>query len=232
MSVRYTWVQWNHKKLTYDAVMLSAIVLYLIAFVVGSILGRAPDEQISMPIVLIRALGTCAILLLTLILCIGPAARLDRRFLPLLYNRRHLGVATFIIALLHGLIVLVWYHGFGVRNPILSIFVSTPRYASFTQFPFEIFGVVALVILFYMAATSHDFWLKNLSPRIWKSLHMLVYFAYALLMAHIILGALQLEKHPAYVILTAGGAVLFACAVVGFHFDHGSAILSGRPISW
>jgi hypothetical protein len=30
--------------------------------------------------------------MLTIILSIGPLCRLDRRFLPLLYNRRHFGV--------------------------------------------------------------------------------------------------------------------------------------------
>ena len=39
--------------------------------------------------------------MLTIILSIGPLARLDRRFLPLLYNRRHFGVLTFFVALLH-----------------------------------------------------------------------------------------------------------------------------------
>jgi len=39
---------------------------------------------------LIRGFGTARLLLLHVILCIGPLCRLDRRFLPLLYNRRHL----------------------------------------------------------------------------------------------------------------------------------------------
>ena len=36
--------------------------------------------------VLAGGLGTAALLLLHVILCIGPLCRLDRRFLPLLYN--------------------------------------------------------------------------------------------------------------------------------------------------
>jgi nitrite reductase/ring-hydroxylating ferredoxin subunit len=44
-----------------------------------------------------------------------------------------------------------------------------------------------------MAATSHDFWLHNLTAPVWKRLHMLVYAAYALLIAHVALGALQSE---------------------------------------
>jgi hypothetical protein len=33
------------------------------------------------------------------------------------------------------------------------------------------------VILFLMAATSHDFWLGFLTPPIWKALHMALYAA-------------------------------------------------------
>jgi hypothetical protein len=44
-----------------------------------------------------KTFGSCASLMLTVILSIGPITRLDRRFLPLLYNRRHLGVLTFLI---------------------------------------------------------------------------------------------------------------------------------------
>jgi methionine sulfoxide reductase heme-binding subunit len=49
------------------------------------------------------------------------------------------------------------------------------------------------MILFLMAATSHDFWLRNLTPPVWKTLHMLEYVAYALLVAHVTLGLLQSE---------------------------------------
>src|SRR5438477_559630 len=62
--------------------------------------------------------------------------------------------------------------------------------------PFQALGFFALVILFLMAATSHDFWLHNLSAPTWKRLHMMVYVAYALLVAHVALGALQSETSP------------------------------------
>ena len=58
-----------------------------------------------------------------------------------------------------------------------------------------------------MAATSHDFWLKNLSPRIWKSLHMLVYLAYILLIFHVALGALQNEKSLVLPVIIGIGAL-------------------------
>jgi sulfoxide reductase heme-binding subunit YedZ len=55
-----------------------------------------------------------------------------------------------------------------------------------------------------MAATSHDFWLANLSAPVWKTLHMLVYLAYALLVLHVTFGALQSEVSP---VLTGAMAI-------------------------
>jgi len=56
-----------------------------------------------------------------------------------------------------------------------------------------------------MAATSHDFWLRNLTPPVWKTLHMLVYGAYALLVAHVTLGLLQSETSPLLAVGTGVG---------------------------
>jgi nitrite reductase/ring-hydroxylating ferredoxin subunit len=64
-----------------------------------------------------------------------------------------------------------------------------------------------------MAATSHDFWLANLTAPVWKALHMLVYVAYALLIVHVGFGALQSETDPLLSILLAMGVVL----VLGLH---------------
>ena len=142
-----------------------------------------------------------------MILAIGPLARLDRRFLPLLYNRRHLGVTMFIVALGHAVFGIVQFHALGDVNPLVSLLVSNTRYESVSQFPFEALGLVALLILFAMAATSHDFWLANLTAPVWKSLHMLVYVAYALIVLHVALGVLQAERHPVLAALLGAGMV-------------------------
>ncbi|NRA29838.1 MAG: (2Fe-2S)-binding protein, partial [Parvularculaceae bacterium] len=72
-----------------------------------------PEGESFTPIqALITASGTLAFTLLTFILSIGPLARLTDRFKPFLYNRRHLGVTTFILGLMHAGLVLLWYHGF------------------------------------------------------------------------------------------------------------------------
>ena len=193
MSVQYGAISWNRQKKVYDLTLLSLLALYLGIFV-G--VGAWRNPSATAETLLIRALGTAAFLLLNVVLCIGPLSRLDRRFLPLLYNRRHLGVTTFLLGLAHGGFGLFQFHALGNVNPLVSLFISNPRYGSVADFPFQALGFFALIILFLMAATSHDFWLRNLSAPMWKRLHMLVYVAYALLVAHVTLGALQSETSP------------------------------------
>jgi methionine sulfoxide reductase heme-binding subunit len=191
MSARYSAIRWSRVKVVYDAVLLAGIALYLTVFLAaGSYNWLSPGSGRNQ-VLLLRALGSCALILLSLALCIGPLARLSPRLLPLLYNRRHLGVVTFLVALAHALLVLNHRYGFRRRNPLVAILTSNTNYDSWADFPFETLGLAALVVLFLMAATSHNFWQKNLSPTVWKALHMLVYPAYGLLVMHVTLGAVR-----------------------------------------
>lgn len=217
MSHGYKVVQWTPFKQRYDWALAFGVVVFLAAYIGAGLLG--PPAQQALPIQLaLRAFGAGAFALLTLILAIGPLARLSPRFLPLLYNRRHLGVTCFLLALVHAALVIVWYHGFSDANPFVSLLASNPRYASIQGFPFESLGLIALLILFVMAATSHDFWNTLLGPNMWKALHMLVYWAYGLVVAHIMLGAVQGEKSPVYAIVVGAGASL----VAGLHLFTGA----------
>jgi len=205
--VSYTWVQWNTHKRVYDAVLLLLIVVFIAVYLGVSAVTTPAGQATSPLILLIRATGSCAIVMLHLILAIGPLARLfPNRFAPLLYNRRHFGVTMFFVGLIHGGLVLLWYGSFGITDPITAMFTMNSRIDSWVGFPFEWFGILALTILFFMAATSHDFWLKNLSPRCWKTLHMGVYVAYASLVLHVSLGAIQAERSVVYPLLIGGGA--------------------------
>jgi nitrite reductase/ring-hydroxylating ferredoxin subunit/DMSO/TMAO reductase YedYZ heme-binding membrane subunit len=212
MSVAYRPIQWTAFKKRYDAVLAGGIIAYLAAFVLVSKLVSRGDERISDEVLVMRASATGAFVLLHVILSVGPLARLNKKFLPLLYNRRHLGVATFALAALHVVLAIGFYHGFGVLSPLRSVLTSNTQYRSISAFPFEIFGLFAFAILFLMAATSHDFWLKNLTPRVWKVLHMLVYPAWAALVLHVLLGALQTERSMVYPVLLSSG-VLWICAL-------------------
>lgn len=217
MSLHFQPVLWNRNKYVYDAFLLAGIVLYILLFMELTPLLTKHAQPINTPILRMRAFGSCAFLMLTLILCIGPLARLDPRFLPLLYNRRHFGVMCFFVALAHASFVLGWYHAFSPTDPWVSVLSSNSAFRSFSGFPFELLGVLALVVLFVMAATSHDFWLRFLSPPVWKAMHMAVYVAYGAVVMHITLGLLQTESHPVYPILTG----LCLVTVVGLHLAAG-----------
>ncbi len=210
MGVEYRAVQWNRQKRVYDLVLVGGVGLFLISF---GLLSKILFPYVTDEILLMRAFGTAAFLLLHIILCIGPLCRLNPKFLPLLYNRRHAGVTMCSLALVHAALVILTYHAGGDTNPILGIFVSTPVTGPFAGVPFQPFGFFALAILFLMAATSHDFWLANLSAPVWKSLHMLVYIAYGFLVLHVTFGILQSEVSPVYVTAVAIGFTL----VLGLH---------------
>jgi len=210
MSIRYQAVQWNRQKRLYDLVLVGAVAAYLFTF---TALTEWLFPFVTEEILLMRALGTAAFLLLHVILCLGPLCRLHPKFLPLLYNRRHAGVTLFLLALLHAVLVVATYYAGGDANPILGIFVSRHFAATAGSVPFEAFGFFALVILFLMAATSHDFWLANLGAPVWKALHLLVYAAYALLILHVTFGALQAETSPVGTSLLAAGLA----TVLGLH---------------
>ncbi len=159
MSVSYRPVIWNRNKWVYDGALIAFVVAYIVLFIeyAPGLLDVRPSER---SILQMRAFGTCAFLMLTMILCIGPLARLDRRFLPLLYNRRHFGVMMFCVALGHVLHVKDWYFAFNPNiDPYVAMLGANTAFASWYGFPFESLGVLAFVILFFMAATSHDFWL-------------------------------------------------------------------------
>jgi nitrite reductase/ring-hydroxylating ferredoxin subunit/DMSO/TMAO reductase YedYZ heme-binding membrane subunit len=210
MSVAYVAVQWNRQKKLYDAVLIGGVAVYLVLF---AAITQTLFPYVTAEILLMRAFGTAALLLLHIILCIGPLCRLNPRFLPLLYNRRHAGVTTFLLGLVHAVLVILTYQAGGDTNPFLGIFKGGPAGGPVAGVPFEVFGFFALIILFLMAATSHDFWLANLSAPVWKTLHMMVYVAYALLVLHVTFGILQGEGNPVYVVVMGAGLFL----ILGLH---------------
>ncbi len=210
MSEKYAAISWNRQKKIYDGVLWSGVAGYLLLFIaLGSIF--QPDATIET--LLIRGFGTCAFLLLHIVLMIGPLCRLSPRFLPLLYNRRHLGVTTFFVGAAHAGFSIFQFHALGSVNPFVSILVSNTRFTSLADFPFQVLGLIALIILFLMAVTSHDFWLNNLTAPVWKTLHTLVYVAYALLVGHVVLGVLQSETSSIFAVSLGFGLIL----VIGLH---------------
>src|SRR5262245_34212368 len=123
MGVQYISVQWNRQKKLYDGVLVGCVAAYLVVF---GVVTKVLFPYVTDEIMLARAFGTAAFLLLHVILCIGPLCRLDSRFLPLLYNRRHAGVTMFVLALAHAVVGVLTYQAGGDTNPFVGIFTSTP----------------------------------------------------------------------------------------------------------
>jgi nitrite reductase/ring-hydroxylating ferredoxin subunit/DMSO/TMAO reductase YedYZ heme-binding membrane subunit len=227
----YQAVGWNRQKRIYDLILWLGILLYLAGFVV---VGLLLHPNVTAETLLIRGLATAAFLLLHIILSIGPLCRLNERFLPLLYNRRHMGVSMFLLALGHGVLSTIQFHSLGDVNPLVSILIGNTDYGSLPDFPFQPPGLLALIILFLMAATSHDFWLSNLSAPVWKALHMLVYIAYALIVLHVVYGVLQAETSPVLSGLMGLGLawVLGLHVVAAFREKPTDRILSAMSDGW
>ncbi|MBS7791637.1 ferric reductase-like transmembrane domain-containing protein [Roseococcus sp. SDR] len=206
MSHRFVPVGWTRSKILYDAALLGGVAAYLVAYVrLAPLLGATPLDDQSLRM---RAFGSGAFLLLTLALAIGPLARLDPRFLPLLYNRRHLGVVTCLLALAHAAEVLGWHFAFSPTPGAVALLTTEPG-----ALPFIAFGLLALCVLILLAATSHDFWLAFLGPGLWKGLHQLIYLAYAAVVAHLAFGRLQ-DPGALPLALLLGLAV---CALLALH---------------
>jgi nitrite reductase/ring-hydroxylating ferredoxin subunit len=97
---------------------------------------------------------------------------------------------------------------FAVQNALPSLYDELTKvsdYGKFIGFPFKALGLLALLILLLMAATSHDFWLAFLTPPVWKSLHMGLYVAYGLVVMHVALGVMQYDRNPLIPAMLAGG---------------------------
>jgi sulfoxide reductase heme-binding subunit YedZ len=225
MSTSYQAVGWNRQKKIYDWIIFSFCIFYIAVFA-GLTLVFNP--QVTFETLLIRSTSTLAVLLLTLILSIGPLCRINKKFLPLLYNRRHLGVTMFVVALVHGSFSILQFHALGNTHPLVSLFTSNTHYGSLVDFPFQALGFFALLILFLMAITSHDFWLHNLSPRIWKTLHMFVYLAYFLIIMHVMLGVIQYETSPVFVLILITGSF----SIISLHLVVGTRELKKDRIKY
>jgi nitrite reductase/ring-hydroxylating ferredoxin subunit/DMSO/TMAO reductase YedYZ heme-binding membrane subunit len=208
MSATYKPVGWTRTKLVYDGVLIVGICLYIIGYMRLAPSARPSALLLDEASLLIRAFGTCAFILLSLVLCIGPLVRLDPRFVPLLYNRRHFGVITCVVAAAHLMAVLDWYLAFSPLDPWVALFAVDSSFGALRGLPYIPFGIAAFAILLLLAATSHDFWLNFLTPPVWKALHMSIYAAYGLVVVHVAFGALQDARGAAIPMLICGSAVI------------------------
>jgi nitrite reductase/ring-hydroxylating ferredoxin subunit len=121
------------------------------------------------------------------------------------------------VALTHATAVLGWHFAYSPTPALIALLSSEPGLGQVPGLPYIPFGIAALLVLVLLAATSHDFWLAFLTPPVWKALHMALYPAYALVVAHVGLGYLQAATNP----VLAGCVVLSCATLVGLHLAAG-----------
>jgi nitrite reductase/ring-hydroxylating ferredoxin subunit/DMSO/TMAO reductase YedYZ heme-binding membrane subunit len=141
--------------------------------------GRALFGKPDLDVFLVEAAAILTFLLLSAAISLGPLARLWRPATRFIYNRRHLGVTTWALAVFHASLVMHYGNRWKPAN-LLEVLPGQ----TFLRIPFTLFGVGALAILTAMALTSWDYFLHAWSPPCWKRLHMLVYGAYGLVVVH------------------------------------------------
>src|SRR5215813_3437193 len=142
MSHQYQAIAWNRQKRLYDIVMVVGVALYLTLFVGVSAFLFPSATRITLTI---RAVVSAAFFLLHIVLCIGPLCRLDPKFLPLLYNRRHLGIVTFLLGGVHSVAAIRQYPRHGNKDPLVSLLISNLNFRSLPDFPFQQLGFLALI---------------------------------------------------------------------------------------
>src|SRR5437667_807738 len=131
MSTGFCAVQWNRGKIIYDAILVAGVALYIGTFLIVGAKLHPPKDLPEAIDLRIDAFGSCAFIMLTIILSIGPLARLDPRFLPLLYNRRHFGVLTFFVAAVHGWAVVEWFLALDALPNLANERTNTAAYGKF-----------------------------------------------------------------------------------------------------
>jgi len=152
------------------SVLVSLFVLCLLRVqIVGNQLLYIRVEQVY---------GFVAVAYLYLALIIAPVARVAGKrgwAANLVFARRAIGVSAAYFAVLHAAVAL-WGQlgGFGGLALLPREFVWSVT-----------FGVIGLVVLLLMAATSFDKVIKYMTFRKWKWLHRLVYAACVLIILHV-----------------------------------------------
>ncbi|MFP5335741.1 MAG: ferric reductase-like transmembrane domain-containing protein [Actinomycetes bacterium] len=134
-----------------------------------------------------RAVGDTAIVLLFASLALGPAARLSSRAGRLLPWRRPVGVWAALAAALHALLVLNGWARWSVRRLLGYEFLPELGREARLEPGFglaNLIGLVALVWLLLLLATSSDRAVRFLGAQAWKWLHTGAYVVFYLTVLH------------------------------------------------
>src|SRR3989449_7146802 len=177
-------------------------------------LGRLLFRGVDIDVFLVQGSAILPFLFLSPAISRGPLARLWRPATHFIYNRRHLGVTTWGLAVFHAACVVHCGNSWKPAN-LLEVLPGPKLLAG----PFTLFGVAALLILTVMALASWDYFLHAWGAPGWKRLHMAVYVAYGFVAIHFLarfLGDPPVARRPlaAFIGVAAVVAVLHLAAPV------------------
>lgn len=134
-----------------------------------------------------RAIGDASIVLLFLSLAMGPAARLSAGAAKVLPWRRAVGIWAAVTAIVHGVLVFWGWTQWSVPRLLGYEFIPELGRTARLEPGFglaNLMGVVALVWLIAMLATSFDRAVRALGPGGWKWLHTSAYVVFYLSALH------------------------------------------------
>ncbi|MFN3611926.1 sulfite oxidase heme-binding subunit YedZ [Tepidimonas sp.] len=159
--------RWLRAAKPWALLLLAAPAVWLWGLALADRLGANPAEA------LIRGLGLWALRLLWLTLLVTPLRQLTG-WQALAGWRRGLGLWAFGYALLH-LLAYAWLDQGGDLGAVAR---------DVAQRPFILVGMLALLLLVPLAATSFDGAIRRLGARRWRALHRLVYAVALLALLH------------------------------------------------
>ena len=134
-----------------------------------------------------RAFGDASLVLVALAMALGPLARLLRPASALMPLRRETGIYACLLALVHGVIILVGWVQFDLMrlfgfefHPGLGRYVMVqPGFGLANAI-----GILALLIAAVLALTSNDLSMRRLGSSAWKVIQMGVLPLWWLVVAH------------------------------------------------
>jgi len=142
-----------------------------------------PDMQLW------KAFGGASFFLLWFTMFIGPMAKLWTPLIRLTSYRREVGIWFFLIALVHGYLILDGWVRWGVWEFLGYEYVPQLETYLRVESGFglaNLIGLVALVLALVLATTSFDKAVSWLGISSWKWLHMLSYVIFYLGALHVV----------------------------------------------
>jgi len=134
-----------------------------------------------------RAIGDVSLVLIAIAMALGPISRLWRKTVKFLPYRRELGIYAVLLALTHGLIILIGWVELDLMRLIGFEFHPGIQEYVMVQHGFGLSNLIGVLALLYgaiLAITSNDRSLRLLGNTVWKFVQRGTYVLWWLSVVH------------------------------------------------